>query len=200
MFDHRKIPTKISVGRESISRLARNEKKKKKEKKSPTNISARRLSSLQIRFLEGEIEKDRSPRCVVGANGFYRVRPYPGVFYLKPGTRKKQPWTRLRRVSRVKVGRVFVCVCVYMYACGGGRWRKEGDVGQFSRARSTYRQAARNNLAAIDATLLKIEPPSREGCNTTWQSTLALRRARANGDPPFSRTNAHPSVSNYVDI
>lgn len=175
-------------------------KKKKKEKKSPTNISARRLSSLQIRFLEGEIEKDRSPRCVVGANGFYRVRPYPGVFYLKPGTRKKQPWTRLRRVSRVKVGRVFVCVCVYMYTCGGGRWRKEGDVGQFSRARSTYRQAARNNLAAIDATLLKIEPPSREGCNTTWQSTLALRRARANGDPPFSRTNAHPSVSNYVDI
>lgn len=167
MFDHRKIPTKISVGRESISRLARNEKKKKKEKKSPTNISARRLSSLQIRFLEGEIEKDRSPRCVVGANGFYRVRPYPGVFYLKPGTRKKQPWTQLRRVSRVKVGRVFVCVCVYMYACGGGRWRKEGDVGQFSRARSTYRQTARNNLAAIDATLLKIEPPSREGCNTT---------------------------------
>lgn len=198
MFDHRKIPTKISVGRESISRLARNEKKKKKEKKSPTNISARRLSSLQIRFLEGEIEKDRSPRCVVGANGFYRVRPYPGVFYLKPGTRKKQPWTRLRRVSRVKVGRVFVCVCVYMHAEVEGR--KEGDVGQFSRARSTYRQAARNNLAAIDATLLKIEPPSREGCNTTWQSTLALRRARANGDPPFSRTNAHPSVSNYVDI
>lgn len=62
---------------------------------------------------------------------------------------------------------VCVRVCVYMYACGGGRWRKEGDVGQFSRARSTYRQAARNNLAAIDATLLKIEPPSREGCNTT---------------------------------
>lgn len=50
---------------------------------------------------------------------------------------------------------------------GGGGGRKEGDVGQFSRARSTYRQAARNNLAAIDATLLKIEPPSREGCNTT---------------------------------
>lgn len=33
VFDHRKIPTKISVGRESISRLARNEKKKEKRKK-----------------------------------------------------------------------------------------------------------------------------------------------------------------------
>lgn len=64
---------------------------------------------------------------------------------------------------------VCACVCVScMHAEeGGGGGRKEGDVGQFSRARSTYRQAARNNLAAIDATLLKIEPPSREGCNTT---------------------------------
>lgn len=51
-----------------------------------------------------------------------------------------------------------------MYARGGGGGH---DVGQFSRAGSTYREGARNNLAAIDATLLKIEPPSREGCNTT---------------------------------
>lgn len=62
--------------------------------------------------------------------------------------------------------RVFACarVCVHAEEEGGGRGH---DVGQFSRAGSTYRQGARNNLAAIDATLLKIEPPSREGCNTT---------------------------------
>lgn len=89
------------------------ETRKKGEKNRRRTSQWEGSQSLQIRFLEGEIEKDRSPRCVVGANGFYhRVRPYPGVFYLKPGTRKKQPWTRLRRVSRVKVGWVFVRVCV----------------------------------------------------------------------------------------
>lgn len=67
-----------------------------------------------------------------------------GILLKARKTRKKQPWTRLRRVSRVKV---FVCVRTCVYVCMEGGRRKEGDVGQFSRARSAYRQAARNNLS-----------------------------------------------------
>lgn len=67
-----------------------------------------------------------------------------GILLKARKTRKKQPWTRLRRVSRVKV---FVCVRIRVYTYAWRWWRKEGDVGQFSRARSTYRQAARNNLS-----------------------------------------------------